>query len=100
MDVNRALRTAAQTGKVLLGAKETLKAVQDKTAKLVVLAENAREADQQAIVEAATSNNVAVYKFRGTNQELGPACGKPFPVAVLGILEAGESDVLALARER
>jgi large subunit ribosomal protein L30e len=100
MDVNRALRTAAQTGKVLLGSKETLKAVKDKKAKLVVLADNAPKADEEALLAAATSAAVPVYKFRGTNQELGPACGKPFAVAVLGVLEAGESDVLALARER
>jgi large subunit ribosomal protein L30e len=100
MDINRALRTAAQTGKVLLGTKETLRAVKDKKAKLVVLAGNTPDADQQALMTAAKSGGVPVYKFGGTNQELGPACGKPFPVTMLSVLEAGESDVLALAREK
>lgn len=99
MDVNRALRTAAQTGKVLLGAKETLRAVKDKKAKLVILAGNTRAEDEKLLTDAAKSLNVPVYKFQGTNQELGPACGKPFAVAVIGVLEAGESDVLALARQ-
>lgn len=99
MDVNRALRTAAQTGKVLLGAKETLRAVKDKKAKLVILAGNTRAEDEKLLTDAAKSSNVPVYKFQGTNQELGPACGKPFAVAVIGVLEAGESDVLALARQ-
>lgn len=99
MDVNRALRTAAQTGTVLLGAKETLRAVKDKKAKLVILAENVRAEDEASLTKAAKSANVPVYKFKGTNQDLGPACGKPFAVAVLSVLEPGESDVLALARQ-
>ncbi|MHB8585808.1 MAG: 50S ribosomal protein L30e [Thermoplasmatota archaeon] len=100
MDINRALRSAAQTGKVLLGTRETIRAVKDKKAKLVVLADNTPKVDQDALMGAAKSSGVPVYKFQGTNQELGPACGKPFAVTMLGVLEAGESDVLALAREK
>lgn len=100
MDVNRALRSAAQTGTVLLGLKETVKAVQDKKAKLVVLASNALPSDVESVEKLANDNGVPVYRFRGKNVDLGPACGKPFSVAVLSVLEAGESDVLALAREK
>lgn len=99
MDVNRALRSAAQTGKVLLGSKETMKAVETKKAKLVVLASNAPKADAEKVESLAKKNKVPVYTFSGNNTELGPACGKPFSVAVLSVLDAGESDVLALARE-
>ena len=98
MDVNRALRSAAQTGTVLLGLKETTKAIADKKAKLVVVADNALPSDVQAVESLAQKNNVPVYRFAGKNTELGPACGKPFSVAVLSVLEPGESDVLALAR--
>ncbi|MHB8605318.1 MAG: 50S ribosomal protein L30e [Thermoplasmatota archaeon] len=98
MDVNRALRSAAQTGKVLLGEKETKRAIAEKVAKLVVLAENTPAGVAEKVQELAKKNNVPVYKFQGRNTDLGPACGKPFSVAILSILEAGESDVLALAR--
>jgi len=30
--------------------------------------------------------------------DLGPICGKPFIVSALTILDAGESDIMALAR--
>lgn len=99
MDVNRALRSAAQTGSVLLGSKESMKAVETKKAKLVVFASNAPKGDVEKVESLAKKNKIPIYTFAGTNTELGPACGKPFSVSVLSVLEAGESDVLALARE-
>ncbi|MFA5860868.1 MAG: 50S ribosomal protein L30e [Candidatus Thermoplasmatota archaeon] len=98
MDVNRALRSAAATGTVNLGFKETLKAVEGKKAKLVIVASNAPQTAVEAITAAAKKSNVPVYSYQGKNTELGPACGKPYSVAVLSVLEAGDSDVLQLAK--
>lgn len=98
MDVNRALRNAAQTGNVLLGVNEAMKAVEAKTAKLVVIAANAPDTTVGDLEALAEKNKVPVYRFGGKNTELGPAAGKPFSVAVLSVLDAGESDVLQLAK--
>ena len=98
MDVNRALRTASQTGNVVLGLNETLKNVLSKKAKLVVLAANAPEAAVSQVEAATQQAKVPVYRYEGKNTELGPACGKPYSVAVLSVLEAGDSDVLQLAK--
>lgn len=100
MDVNRALRSAVQTGDVQFGVKETLKAVDAKKAKLVIIAANAPEGDVEKVEGAATKNKVPVYRFSGLNAELGPAAGKPFSVAFLSVLDAGDSDVLHLARAK
>lgn len=97
MDVQRSLRTAAQTGNVALGAKESLAAVTTKKAKILILAANApATGDLEA---AATKSKVPVYRFDGRNTELGPALGKPFSVAVAAVIEAGESDVLDLVKQ-
>lgn len=98
MDVNRALRTAAATGKVTLGLNETLKNILSKKAKLVVVASNASEAAVSQVEAAAQQVKVPIYTYQGKNTELGPACGKPYSVAVLTVLEAGDSDVLQLAK--
>ncbi|MCA1813782.1 MAG: 50S ribosomal protein L30e [Halobacteriales archaeon] len=98
MDVNRALRTAVQTGKVVLGTKETLKAIDTGKAKLIVVSNNAPGEWGERITQRAKERNVPLYRFEGSNGDLGPACGKPFNVAALSVLEAGESDILALAR--
>ena len=98
MDVNRALRSAAQTGTIVLGLNESLRMILEKKAKLVVLADNAPEVAVAQVNAAVEKAKVPVYKYQGKNTELGPACGKPYSVAVLSVVEAGDSDVLQLAR--
>lgn len=96
MDVQRSLRTVIATGKVLIGADQTVKAVERGEAKLVILAQNAPQAED--IRSAATKKRVPVYAFEGMGTQLGPACGKPFAISALAVLDAGSSDVLQLAK--
>jgi len=98
MDINRALRSATQTGIVVLGLNESLKMILSKKAKLVVLADNAPEAAVAQIHAAIDKTKVPIYSYQGKNTELGPACGKPYSVAVLSVVDAGDSDVLQLAK--
>jgi large subunit ribosomal protein L30e len=96
MDVQRSLRTVIATGKVLIGADQTAKAVARGECKLVILATNSPHASD--IRAAAEKKRVPVYAFEGMGTELGPACGKPFSISALAVLEPGESDVLMLAK--
>lgn len=96
MDVQRSLRTVIATGKALIGADQTLKAVRDGEAKLVILATNSPASDD--IRKAATEKSVPVHDFTGMGTQLGPACGKPFAISALAVLDAGESDILNLAK--
>jgi large subunit ribosomal protein L30e len=96
MDVQRSLRTVIATGKVVVGADQTAKAVEGGKAKMVILATNAPNA--QALREAAQKKRVPIYAFEGMGTELGPACGKPFAISALAVLDAGTSDVLQLGK--
>jgi large subunit ribosomal protein L30e len=96
MDVQRSLRTVIATGKVLIGSDQTAKAVENGKAKMVILANNAP--DGEAIRAAASKKRVPVYAFDGMGTQLGPACGKPFAISALAVLDAGQSDVLQLAK--
>jgi large subunit ribosomal protein L30e len=96
MDVQRSLRTVIATGKVLIGADQTAKAVERGEAKLVILAENAPHGDD--LRAKASSKRVPVYRFQGIGTQLGPACGKPFSISALAVVDAGESDILQLAK--
>jgi large subunit ribosomal protein L30e len=42
---------------------------------------------------------VPVYSYQGIGKDLGSACGKPFSVAALAVIEPGESEIMALLRE-
>jgi len=96
VDINRSLRVATSTGKVEIGVKATNHAIKTGSAKLVVLARNLPADARSPIEAAARGKNVPVVEFAGPNTELGPACGKPFAVAALAVVDAGESDVLSL----
>ncbi len=96
MDVQRSLRTVIATGTALIGADQTLKAVRAGEAKLVVLANNSPA--QEEIRAAADEKSVPVHDFAGLGTQLGPACGKPFAISALAIVDAGESDILGLAK--
>jgi large subunit ribosomal protein L30e len=96
MDVQRSLRTVIATGKVLIGADQTAKALARGEAKMVILATNAPHAED--IRAAAQKKRVPIYSFEGVGTQLGPACGKPFSISALAVLDAGQSDVMQLAK--
>ena len=45
---------------------------------------------------AAKKGEAPVHSFNGNNSVLGAACGKPFPVSIIAILDGGKSDILNL----
>ncbi|HEX7391550.1 MAG TPA: 50S ribosomal protein L30e [Thermoplasmata archaeon] len=90
IDMTRALKTAATTGKVRIGLAEVHKAVKKGEAKLVVISSNCPD---KSFTEATSGPRVIV--FEGTNVELGSACGKPFSISALAIVSPGESNILS-----
>ena len=92
MDLNKSLRLAIDTGKVSVGANQSNKAITSGSAKLVILSSNCPD----ETVATAKEGETPVYSFNGNNSVLGAACGKPFPVSIIAILDGGKSDILKL----
>ena len=90
MDLNKALRLAIDTGDVHLGSKQASRAVDSESAKLIILASNC----PKGTVDFVKGGKIPVHSFSGNNSVLGAACGKPFPISVVAILDGGKSDVL------
>ena len=90
MDRNRAIRMAVETGKVLLGIKETEEAFRSGNAKLVILASNCPSPGQFG------EGRIRVLRYEGDSAQLGAACGRPFSVSAMAILDQGESNVLSM----
>ena len=44
----------------------------------------------------AAHPEVSMHRSRMVNRELGIACGKPFSVSTITVLDAGDSDLMAL----
>lgn len=93
MDINldKALIKVIRTGKVIIGSNRTIDTAVNNEAKMVVLAANCPK-DVRTKIE---STNVPILNYPGTGMELGPACGKPYIIAAMAIIDSGESDILA-----
>lgn len=99
VDFIKALQMAIKTGEVVLGSKRTLKLVLHGKAKLVVIAANTPPELKKDIMYYAKLSKIPVYKFPGTNVELGTLAGKPFSVAAMAIVDPGQSNILDIITE-
>lgn len=87
-DVTGPLRLAIATGRVVMGVKQGRRAVKKKEAKLIIIARNCPDGFLRSQKQAP------IREFRGSNLELGAACGKPFSISVVTILDPGKSNIL------
>ncbi len=88
-DISKVLRNTLSTGKVLIGTRQTMDAVKNGKAQTVVISSNCSE---QILKEL---KGVPLIKYPGSNIDLGTACGKPFSITALAVIEPGESDILS-----
>jgi large subunit ribosomal protein L30e len=96
MDFNTSLRRAIRTGNVILGQHKTEHTINAGEAKLVVVASNCPAVFRERVV---AKENLTVHVFEGSGVQLGKACGKPFMVSVLAVIDPGESDILNISRK-
>ena len=99
IDVNKAITTAAKTGKIQIGAISVLKSAKSKKAKLILLASNCPQGIRENIEYYCGLSEIPVSLFKGESSYLGALCGKPFNVSVLAIKEPGDSNILKIAEE-
>jgi large subunit ribosomal protein L30e len=95
MDFNASLRRAIKTGDVLLGQNKTEECIESGKARMVVVASNCPAEFMQSL---KIREGLFVHTFEGSSVALGKACGKPFMVSALAVLDPGESDILSLKR--
>jgi large subunit ribosomal protein L30e len=95
-DVHRELQKVLNQGNVLLGSKETVRAVLNDEARVVIHASNCPEQVKQVFTDAARNGDedLIVYEYPANSLELGLACGKPYSVASLCITEPGDSAIV------
>lgn len=95
-----AVRLAVESGKVEFGARTGIAASILGKAKLFVMASNTPADTRDKVQGYARQSKVPVIEFDGSTMELGSVCGKPFPVSVLSVYEAGSSNILELAKKK
>ena len=95
MDIARQLKQGISTGSIVFGQRQTSSQCSKGDAKMVLVAANCPES---FIDELRNSHpSIPMHQVAMVNRQLRAACGKPFPVSSLCILDAGISDLLQLA---
>ena len=95
-----AIRLAVESGKVEFGSRRGAIAGAEGKAKLIIIAKNTPKKNMDSINEQLKKSKTPVMEFGGSTMELGSVCGKPFPVSVLSIYDAGNSNILELAKKK
>ncbi len=88
--ISKELVRAISTGRVLFGYKQAVKKV--KEAKAFIMARDCPKKNE--LMKIAKDKPIYIYK--GNNIELGSACGKPFGISVVTIIDEGKSNIINL----
>jgi len=98
VDVNKVLKDVVKKGKVKIGEKQTKKAIEDGTAKIIVLSNNCPYSDD--VTTMVKDKKTPVYNFSANGVELGYICGKNFAVSSFAVVDIGESNIMQLVKTR
>ncbi|MAH98364.1 MAG: 50S ribosomal protein L30e [Euryarchaeota archaeon] len=95
MDIPRQLKQGISTGALVFGQRQTSSHCSKGSAKLVLVAANCPESFINDLRNSHPS--VPIHQVTMVNRQLGAACGKPFPISSLCVIDAGQSELLQLA---
>ncbi len=98
MDIQKSIRMASDTGKVLLGHNSSVQSINQGKPKIVLIAKNVSQDVMIEITKKCKLSEVPHYIYEGTSMELGSVCGKPYPISIMSVLEEGDSDILDLLK--
>ena len=93
-NISNDIRIAVDTGKVSLGYKEVVRAIEMDKAKLVVIAEKGAKEKVADILHMCKVSGIRVLNYEDGSMELGAVCGKPYSVIGLAVIEQGNSKIL------
>ena len=95
IDIGRSLKSVIATGSVAIGARSCRKVLKKGDVKLIICASNC---PSDFVDELTKEEKTPIHHYEGNNSMLGSACGKPFTVSTVAILDAGTSDILSLKK--
>jgi large subunit ribosomal protein L30e len=93
-NISNDIRIAVDTGKVSLGYKEVVRAIENNTARLVIIAQKSDKERIADIQHLCKVSGIKVIPYEDNSVELGAVCGKPYSVISLAVIEQGNSKIL------
>jgi len=96
VDIEKIMKNTIKKGNVKIGNKQTTQAVNNGTAKLVVMSKNCPFSNE--INKLAKKKKIPIYNSESNSIDLGYTCGKAFAVSVFAVIEDGGSNILNLVK--
>jgi len=98
--LSAAIRLAVESGKVGFGSNESMRDLLLGRTKMAVIAKNAPKPVKEDAGKYGGLSGIPIVEFPGTSIELGSICGKPYPVLLLTVRDAGVSNILDFANKK
>ena len=96
-DIDKAIRMAVVSGKVKFGTDYALKQLSTGKAKVVLIARTCPEVVAKKVEKLARLSKTMLYYYPKSAWDLGSAAGRSHKVAVMTILDEGDSPILKIA---
>ena len=93
-----AIRLCVDNGKVEFGSNKGVKKVLSGKAKLIVIANNCPADALQDVKHFCKLSGIPSIIYEGTSIELGTVAGRPHPVAIMTVIDAGNSGILEMSK--
>ncbi|MHC1627483.1 MAG: 50S ribosomal protein L30e [Candidatus Nezhaarchaeales archaeon] len=96
VNLERELKVALRTGKLVIGSKEVMKLIGKGKGKMIIIESNCPELIKEQVEYYAKLSGIPVYYAPYTSKELGEMCQRGHMVASLVVLDEGDSEILKL----
>ncbi|MHA1143562.1 MAG: 50S ribosomal protein L30e [Candidatus Helarchaeota archaeon] len=98
IDEDKAIKIALKTGKIFLGNKNSMQAIRQKKAKLIIKAANCPEGLSKELQHYCKIAEIKLHTYKGSSRDLGEICGRYHLVSTLAVIDPGDSqDILRLS---
>jgi large subunit ribosomal protein L30e len=95
--LEREIKNLIKTGRYYIGSRRSLRALKRGEAKVLIVAENTPPNLKEKALYYAKLAGVQVIAYKGSSVNLGLSVGKPFPIAMIAVLDVGSSRLLEVA---
>ena len=98
VELEKSFKNIVKNGSVVFGKKQTKSSIEDKKAKLIVIAGNCPY--NKELKSSAKEKDIPVYISKVDSVELGYLCGKAYSVSTFAIINDGGTNILHLLKKR
>ncbi|MEM3373193.1 MAG: 50S ribosomal protein L30e [Candidatus Anstonellales archaeon] len=95
IDYAKEIRTLINTGKYVLGSRNTYKDAANGKVKAIIIASNISDLTIKKFENISKLLEIRLLKVPFTSHDLGSVCGRAHVISAIGVYEVGDSKILS-----